>query len=110
MAIIINIYYTGQNGNAKKFIEEMNASGIVQAIRAEKGNLRYEYFVPLDDEETVLLIDSWENQAALDMHHGSPMMVEIIKLREKYNLRMKVERYVTDVQDISDHDKSFIRE
>lgn len=109
MAITINIYYIGQNGNAKKFVEEMCASGIVQAIRAEEGNLRYEYFVPLEDEETILLIDSWDNQTALDIHHSSPMMAEIIRLREKYNLHMKVERYVTDDQEISDYDKSFIK-
>ena len=30
-------------------------------IRAEEGNLRYEYYVFIDNPETVLLIDSWEN-------------------------------------------------
>ena len=34
MAITINIRYTGKNGNARKFAEEMTASGTVAAIRA----------------------------------------------------------------------------
>ena len=59
MAITVNIYYHGKDGNAKKFAEEMIASGIVNSIRGESGNLRYEYFFPMEDEETVLLIDSW---------------------------------------------------
>ena len=63
----------------------------------------------LDDEETVLLIDSWENQEAIDMHHASPMMNTIMKLREKYNLHMKVERYVSE-DGIPDSDKKFIKE
>ena len=50
MAITVNIYYKGVNGNAKKFAEEMIASGVVDAIRAEEGNIRYEYFFPLADE------------------------------------------------------------
>lgn len=29
MAITVNIYYTGKNGNAKKFAEEMISSGVV---------------------------------------------------------------------------------
>ena len=62
MSITINLYYTGKNGNAKAFAEEMEKSGIANRIRAEKGNLRYEYFLPFDNSETVLLIDSWENQ------------------------------------------------
>ena len=39
MAITVNIYYSGRNGNARKFAEEMVASGIVRDIRAEQGNL-----------------------------------------------------------------------
>jgi len=96
MALTINIYYTGKNGNARKFAQEMIARGIVKDIREEQGNLRYEYFFPMEDEETVLLIDSWENQKALDIHHTSPMMQKIIKLREKYDLHMKVERYISE--------------
>lgn len=109
MAITVNIYYTGENGNAEKFAEEMISSGIVSEIRAEKGNIRYEYFFPMDDKETVLLIDSWTDQQAIDLHHASKMMGEIIRLREKYGLTMKVERYVSDEMGIPDKDKKFIK-
>ncbi len=108
MAITINIYYSGKNGAARKFAEEMTSSGIVDAIRAESGNLRYEYFLPMDDKETLLLIDSWENQAAIDAHHAREMMAQIAELRDKYDLHMKVERYVSD--EAGETDKSFIRE
>ena len=96
MSITVNIRYTGINGNARRFAKEMTESGTVAEIRAEKGNLRYEYFVPLEDEESVLLIDSWENQEAIDAHHASPMMQTIADLRKKYNLHMKVERFVPE--------------
>ncbi|MGN1275386.1 MAG: antibiotic biosynthesis monooxygenase family protein, partial [Floccifex sp.] len=86
MAITVNIYYTGENGNARKFVEEMISSGVVDDIRHECGNIRYEYFLPMDDMETVLLIDSWKDQESIDIHHASPMMNKIIELREKYDL------------------------
>ena len=108
--ITINIYYTGKNNNARKFAEEMEQSGTVAAIRKEAGNKRYEYFYPKNNEQTVLLIDTWENQEALDKHHASPMMNKIAKLRNKYNLHMKVERYVEDVSGVPDQDKKFIKE
>ena len=94
MAFTINIYYTGTDGNARKFAEEMTSSGLVEKIRAEKGNLRYEYFLPMDDSETVLLIDAWENEEALGFHHKSPMMSEIAALREKYHLKMRVQKFI----------------
>ena len=96
MSITVNIYYTGENGNARKFADEMISSGIVERIRAEEGNERYEYFVPMNDSETVLLIDRWKNQEALDFHHKTDMMTKISDLRRKYNLRMRVERYVDE--------------
>ena len=108
MAITVNLRYTGKNGNARKFAEEMTAGGTVAAIRAEKGNLRYEYYQPLDDPETILLIDSWESQEAIDIHHASPMMATIAALREKYDLHMTVERYVS--AETPETENRFIRE
>ena len=52
MSITINIYYKGINGN-----------------------LRYEYFYPANDDETVLLIDSWKDKKSIDFLHASPMML-----------------------------------
>lgn len=108
MSLTVNLYYSGENGAAQKFAQEMVEQGIVAAIRAEEGNLKYDYFIPLDDPETILLIDSWENQAALDKHHESKMMKDLAELRDKYNLHMKVERYREDTLDNS-HDDQFIR-
>ena len=107
MAITVNLRYTGKNGSARKFVEEMTAGGTVAAIRAEAGNLRYEYYQSFDDPETVLLIDSWEDQAAIDLHHASSMMATIAALREKYDLHMTVERF-TDA-DAPATDSRFIR-
>ncbi len=106
MAFTINIYYTGKNGLAKQFAKEMIASGIVEEIRSKKGNLRYEYFIPIKDDETILLIDSWENQEALDKHHKSETMNKIMNLRNKYDLHMKVERYV--LEDNNENDIKYI--
>ena len=107
MAITVNLRYTGKDGAARKFAEEMTTSGTVAAIRAEAGNLRYEYYQPLDDPETVLLIDSWEDQAAIDAHHASPMMATIAALREKYDLHMTVERFVS--AEMPESEDRFIR-
>lgn len=108
MAITVNIRYTGENGNARKFAEEMTKTGIVEMIRAEQGNLRYEYYISMEEPDTVLLIDSWTDQKAIDIHHATPMMKTITELREKYELHMAVERYVSDETDASGDDR-FIR-
>lgn len=108
MSIVVNIYYSGENGAARKFANEMISSGTVDAIRNETGNIRYDYFFSIDDEETVLLIDSWENQESIDFHHQMPMMKKITELRDKYNLHMKVERYQSE-DTIPASDQKYIR-
>ena len=107
MAITVNLRYTGVDGNARKFAEEMITSGTVDAIRAEEGNLRYEYYQSLDDPETILLIDSWASQEAIDAHHATQMMATIAALREKYDLHMTVERYTN--AGMPETDNQFIR-
>ena len=104
--ITVNLFYKGANGSARAFAEEMESSGIADAIRAEEGNLRYQYFQPLADPESILLIDSWRDQAAINAHHASPMMTQLAALREKYDLHMTVEKYTSE--DIGD-DQRFIR-
>jgi hypothetical protein len=51
---------------------------------------------PLDDPEEVLLVDSWTDQEAIDAHHASPMMEKLAALREKYDLHMTAERFVSE--------------
>lgn len=85
----------------------MERSGIAAKIRREDGNERYDYFFLPNDSETILLIDSWVDQAALDRHHNSPMMQELGQLREKYDLHMEVQRYIS--LDDGDTDHQYIR-
>ena len=113
MAITINIRYTGKNNVAQAFAREMISSGTVEKIRSEKGNLRYEYYLPFDEttddkNNAILLIDSWENQKAIDQHHATPMMKTIAELRDKYDLHMTIERFFSD-DNIPEQDKGFIR-
>ena len=107
MSIAVNLYYTGVNGNARKFAGEMEESGTAALIRAEAGNLRYEYFFPMDDPETVLLIDMWKDQESIDLHHASPMMAKIAELRNKYDLHTRAERFTSE--ELPEGDQGFIR-
>lgn len=110
MTLTFLLTYRGENGRAAAFVRDMETSGIAEVIRQREGNLRYDYFSSISDPETVLLVDSWTDQVALDNHHASPQMAEIIALREKHDLRMTAERLISDEANFSAHDRSFIRD
>jgi len=97
MSITVHLYYTGRDGNAPAFAREMMESGLVDEVRREDGNEMYAYFFPMEDPQTVLLIDRWRDQAALDAHHKSDTMKRIAALRDGYHLRLRVERYIDDI-------------
>lgn len=96
MSLTVLITYTGPHDHAQQFMKDMIAQGIVDKIRAQAGNERYEYFIPVDDPHSILLIDRWTDQTALDLHHKSEIMTEIATLRKKYRLKMHVETYRTN--------------
>lgn len=100
--LTINIYYKGED--AISFMKEMESSGIADAIRAKDGCLRYDYFLPVNEKDTVLLIDSWNSQEALDEHHKSDLMPKIAELREKYDVHMTVERFVGEEDGETDNE------
>ena len=95
MSLMIHVFFSGKNGAARMFAEELEASGTAGQVRGEDGNLQYAYFFPMNDPETVLLIESWRDQASLDAHHKSPMMAVIAALRAKHDLQMRTERFVS---------------
>ncbi len=105
--LTINVYYKGEGDNPRKFAEEMLASGVVEQIRKEAGNLKYEYFFPVENKSVVLLVDSWKDQDSLDKHHQSALMNTIISLREKYDLHMTVQRFVS-IED-NPQDEKYLR-
>ncbi len=96
LSIALNLYYKGKNGTAKMFMEEMEKSGLADNIRNKAGNECYEYFYSVRDKETILLVERWKDGDALHFHHNSEDMKKQAELKDKYELELKVERYVTE--------------
>lgn len=57
MAITINIYYRGTSENIQNFVNEMINRRIVEKIRVQAGNLKYEYYFAIEDKTELLLVD-----------------------------------------------------
>lgn len=98
MSITRIVYYTGEYGSAVKFAHEMEDSGAASLIRREDGNERYEYFLSMKDPETVMLVDQWRNQEAINVHETSLMKQDLLKLRKQYKLQMRIERYYSELE------------
>lgn len=71
-------------GKREAFIEKMKATGILEAVRAEDGCLRYDYYLSEKDTDELLLIEQWESKAHQQIHVGQPHMDEMRTFKNDY--------------------------
>jgi autoinducer 2-degrading protein len=68
--VVFQIRFTIKPGQAQTFIEA-TAENAVKTMR-EPGNLRFELFRDTDDDHQFLLMEIYEDEAALEAHRNQP--------------------------------------
>ena len=71
-------------GKREEYIEKLKAEGIVDAVRAEDGCIRYDYYFSEKDADEILLIEAWESKKHQEIHIEQPHMVLLRELKPDY--------------------------
>jgi quinol monooxygenase YgiN len=71
-------------GKREAFVERVRKEGIVDAILAEDGCYRYDYYFSEKDPCELLLIEAWESQTHQQVHIGQPHMAKLRALKGEY--------------------------
>jgi quinol monooxygenase YgiN len=53
-------------------------STLVEATRAEEGNIDYRYSDDLFEPNRINIVEAWEDQAAMDVHMGTAHMADFL--------------------------------
>ncbi len=77
-------------GRREAFIERVKAEGILDAIRAENGCIRYDYYLSEKDETELLLIEQWESKQHQQIHIEQPHMAQLRALKDGYITNTKL--------------------
>ena len=83
--IEIKIIYKLQPEMKYKFMETVEALGIPQATRNEKGCLKYDFEISADKDE-VYLSELWENDECLESHKNQPHLKKLIDLKDEFQI------------------------
>lgn len=60
--IQLHVTYTMKTGiHPKAFFDALNAANIPSLCRHEKGNIRYSYYLPADNDNQLFLLEIWKN-------------------------------------------------
>ena len=71
-------------GKREAFVERVRKEGILDAVLAEDGCLRYDYYFSEADENELLLIEAWETKRHQEIHIGQPHMARLRALKEGF--------------------------
>jgi len=66
------------------FVKRVQDEGIVEAVRAEDGCYRYDYYFSEKDPNELLLIEAWESYAHQQVHIAQPHMARLREIKEDY--------------------------
>ena len=64
----IYVVFNCVEGKREEYINKIKAEGILDAIRAEDGCIKYEYYLAEEDKNQILLIEQWESKQHQQIH------------------------------------------
>lgn len=82
----IEVHYFLKDANRDEFLEKINEAQVAQLSREEKGNIRYDYFIPADDAtgKELVLLEEWESEAHQKEHTKTQHFSKIGQLKGIY--------------------------
>lgn len=66
------------------FIKKVKETGVLDAIRAEDGCIRYDYYLSEKDKNEILLIEQWESKEHQQIHIAQPHMDKMRTFKDDY--------------------------
>ena len=82
------------DGKREAFVERVRQEGILDAIRAEDGCIRYDYYYSEEDKNELLLIEAWETSEHQKIHITQPHMDKLRALKDDYIKSTKLGEFI----------------
>lgn len=82
--LLIQVTYTMRPGQREAFVRKIRESGILDAIRGEEGCLGYSYYLPEEEDGTLLLVEKWTDAPAQKAHLETPHMKQMAAFKPEY--------------------------
>ena len=82
--LLIQVTYTMRPGQRDAFVRKIRESGILDALRGEEGCLGYSYYLPEEEDGTLLLVEKWTGAPAQKAHLETPHMKQMAAFKPKY--------------------------
>ena len=86
-------YSFKNNEDRDAYYRTISELHIPEKTRRENGNYKYDYYIPLDRDNTIFLLEQWENTASIDAHCTQPHYLQMGEIKKKYVTATVIVRY-----------------
>ena len=95
--ILVNVRYAIKPGKRDEFLEKVIEQEIIRDSRAEPGNFKYEYYMPVDSKNDLFLMEMWVSGEAQTAHGKTEHYQRLQALKREYVTDVTIEKYSTNV-------------
>lgn len=92
--VLLNVMYTLKGGAKDEFINLLREKNIIEDTRQEAGNIRYEFFYPVEDNHDILLVEMWQDEDAFKKHTETPHYAMLQEIKKQYIRDISIEKFV----------------
>ena len=78
----LSVNYFAKPGRREEFLRRIVEDGILAAIRAEEGCLRYDYYLSCQNEDEILLLEEWDTAEHQRTHMGQEHMKRLRVIKD----------------------------
>jgi quinol monooxygenase YgiN len=93
----LNVIYTIKDGKRDEFYNKLQESNIICNSREEKGNINYDYYFDVDDENKILLVEAWVNQKMQEEHLKTTHYQKLQELKSEYVINVDIKKYYSAI-------------
>lgn len=91
--IVINCSFISETTDMKDFFKVLCDEGLVAASRADKGNLKYDFYINAEDSRQMVLVEHWETIEDLQAHSESEMFQKFRPTCKEHNVKSRLAMY-----------------
>ncbi len=82
--VVFNVVYKCKAGKRDAFLKRIKDEGIDVACRNDRGNIKYDYYIPADGSDELLLVEKWVDAETLDEHVKQPHITKLRAFKPEY--------------------------
>lgn len=91
--IVINCSFISETQDMNEFFKILVKEGLVDGSRADKGNLKYDFYVNTEDATKMMLVEHWETIEDLQAHSETELFQKFRPVCKEHGVKTRLSMY-----------------